>query len=189
MLWAAKLSGRGHIPAPSAAPVAAGSNTFSGTLLGIDPSLRGTGLAIVEFDSVRGCRLINSTTVRNPRQAGLPECLAHIARNVRDYLNQTAIDCVVLEQTIYVQNFQTAQTLGAVRGAAIAVAAMHGYPVYEYAPLRIKQAVVGFGRASKHQVAAMIQRQLGMSKPLPADEADAAAAAYCHAISWRAHNE
>jgi crossover junction endodeoxyribonuclease RuvC len=90
-----------------------------------------------------------------------------------------------LEQTIYVQNFQTAQILGAARGAAISAAAMRNRPVFEYAPLRVKQAVVGAGRASKVQMARTVMALLGHGRTLALDEADAAGVALCHAFTWR----
>jgi crossover junction endodeoxyribonuclease RuvC len=92
---------------------------------------------------------------------------------------------VALEQTIYVQNIRTAQILGAARGAAIAAAALGDLPVFEYPPLRVKQAVVGAGRASKEQMARTVAMLLGLGRSLPSDEADAAGVALCHAYTWR----
>ena len=83
------------------------------------------------------------------------------------------------------QNFQTAQILGAARGAAIAAAALRGLPVFEYPPLRVKQAVAGTGRASKEQLARTVMSLLGHARALAFDEADAAGVALCHAFSWR----
>jgi crossover junction endodeoxyribonuclease RuvC len=92
---------------------------------------------------------------------------------------------VALEQTIYVQNFQTAQILGAARGAAIAAAAIRDLPVFEYPPMRMKQAVAGSGRASKEQLARTVMAILGHGRMLAFDEADAAGIALCHAFTWR----
>jgi crossover junction endodeoxyribonuclease RuvC len=75
--------------------------------------------------------------------------------------------------------------LGAARGAGIAAAAVAGVEVYEYAPLRVKQAVVGFGRASKEQVAGMVAQHCKLKTALPTDESDAVATALCHAFTWR----
>ncbi|MDG2170249.1 MAG: crossover junction endodeoxyribonuclease RuvC, partial [Opitutales bacterium] len=83
----------------------------------------------------------------------------------------------------YVQNFQTAQILGAACGAAIAAAAVLEKPVFEYPPLRIKQAVVGYGRASKQQVAQTVKQMLVLEEALAFDEADAAGVALCHAFT------
>ena len=102
-----------------------------------------------------------------------------------DFIDKHQLLHVAIEQTIYVQNFQTAQILGAARGAAIAVASMRGLPVFEYAPLRIKQAVAGAGRASKEQVARTICSITGTDLIDRLDESDAAAVALCHAYTWR----
>jgi crossover junction endodeoxyribonuclease RuvC len=115
----------------------------------------------------------------------MPECLAAIHRAVERYLADLDPAHVALEQTIYVQNFQTAQILGAARGAAIAAAALREKPVFEYAPRRVKQAVVGRGGAAKDQVARTVMGLLGHGRPLAFDEADAAAVALCHAYTWR----
>ena len=85
-----------------------------------------------------------------------------------------------------VQNFQTAQILGAARGAAMAAAALQECEIFEYAPLRVKQAVVGAGRASKEQMARTVMSMLGHGRTLAFDEADAAGVALCHALTWRA---
>jgi crossover junction endodeoxyribonuclease RuvC len=111
--------------------------------------------------------------------------LAEIHRAVTAIMDGFAVRHVALEQTIYVQNFQTAQILGAARGAAIAAAALLGKPVFEYPPLRVKQAVVGVGRASKQQMQRTIMALLGHGAPLAPDEADAAGVAVCHALTWR----
>jgi crossover junction endodeoxyribonuclease RuvC len=112
------------------------------------------------------------------------ECLGVINRNVAEILNTYEIDAVAVEQTIYVQNFQTAQILGAARGAAIAAAAVADKPIFEYAPLRVKQAVVGVGRASKEQVARTVMSLTGTGDTLQYDESDAAAVAMCHAFTY-----
>lgn len=140
------------------------------------------------LDFTRGVdqgNLLFSQTLKLKPALSMHQCLGEVARTVTAQLDAYAIDCVALEQTIYVQNFQTAQILGAARGAAIAPVAMRNISLYEYAPLRIKQAVVGFGRASKQQVAGMVKQLLKLKKDLPPDESDAAATALCHALTWR----
>lgn len=192
-LWKAKLEGR-LTTRPSIAPGRASRDQmptptrripFAGCVLGVDPSLRGTGLSVLEFVAGRPPVLLHSRTVCVARSAGMPECLAAIHRGVTEVLSRHAVTHVALEQTIYVQNFQTAQILGAARGAAIAAAAVHGHAVFEYPPLRVKQAVVGFGRASKEQVARTVMALLAHGRVLAPDEADAAAVALTHAFTWR----
>ena len=119
---------------------------YTGHVLGIDPSLRGTGMAIVAFDNGNATLCISRRLRPGPKPA-MSDCLGEIYKAVADFIEDWPVRHVALEQTIYVQNFQTAQILGAARGAAIAAAAVLGKPVFEYPPLRVKQAVVGFGRA------------------------------------------
>jgi crossover junction endodeoxyribonuclease RuvC len=194
-MWAAKLAGK-PLPAPSALPSNGAATAaqavstahrapFSGQVLGIDPSLRGTGLALVEFAPGRSPVLLRCQTLRVPARVPMSGALAEIHRTVTSFIADFSVRHVALEQTIYVQNFQTAQILGAARGAAIAAAAVLGKDIFEYAPLRVKQAVVGAGRASKEQMARTVMALLGHGRPLASDEADAAGVALCHAYTWR----
>jgi crossover junction endodeoxyribonuclease RuvC len=182
-MWKAKLEGRLSTPVSWDTP-GGRRRPFAGRVLGIDPSLRGTGLALIEFGSGRQALLLRARTVRVPARCSMAEALAEIHRAVTEFLDGSDVRHVALEQTIYVQNFQTAQILGAARGAAIAAAALRDKPVFEYPPLRVKQAVVGVGRASKQQMQRTIMALLGHGAPLAADEADAAGVAMCHALTW-----
>jgi crossover junction endodeoxyribonuclease RuvC len=194
-MWAAKLAGK---PMPAALPLPVnGAATalqaqftlhrapFSGQVLGVDPSLRGTGLALIEFTPGRQPVLLRCQTVHVPASRSMAEALAEIHRAITSFLGAFEVRHVALEQTIYVQNFQTAQILGAARGAAIAAVALRERPVFEYPPLRVKQAVVGAGRASKEQMARTVMALLGHGRALASDEADAAGVALCHAFTWR----
>jgi crossover junction endodeoxyribonuclease RuvC len=183
-MWKAKLEGR-SVPASGPVVISLQRPPFHGLVLGIDPSLRGTGLALVEFAPGRQPLLLRCQTVRVAAKHPMAFALAEIHRAVTEFLTGVKVKHVALEQTIYVQNFQTAQILGAARGAAIAAVALHSYPIYEYAPLRVKQAVVGAGRASKEQMARTVMAMLGHGRPLAPDEADAAGVALCHAFTWR----
>jgi crossover junction endodeoxyribonuclease RuvC len=183
-LWKAHLTGQlAPKQWPEPRPRAAGP--FHGRVLGIDPSLRGTGLAVMEFAPGRAPVLLSCRTVRVATKHPMPHCLAEIHRAVTELVSGFGPRHVALEQTIYVQNFQTAQILGAARGAAITAAALHDCAIFEYAPLRVKQAVVGAGRASKEQMARTVMALLGHGRPLAFDEADAAGVALCHAFTWR----
>ncbi|MGF1483785.1 MAG: crossover junction endodeoxyribonuclease RuvC [Opitutales bacterium] len=191
-LWTAKLTGR---PAPAGsvsrtgiqstgwdnAAATPGNAQPQGCILGIDPSLRGTGLAVVRFEGSLQGLLLHSQTLKLPPRLTRPECLAAIARTVAEVVRTHAVEIAAVEETIFVQNDRTAQILGAARGAAIAAAALEGAAVFEYAPKRIKQAVTGRGQASKEQVAKMIGGLLVDAQGLALDESDAAAVAFCHA--------
>jgi crossover junction endodeoxyribonuclease RuvC len=187
-MWKAKIEGRAR---PSAGvqtgpgAFALKRTPFDGQVLGIDPSLRGTGLALVEFVPGRQPVLLRCQTVRVAAKHPMAYALGEINRSVADFLDGAAVRHVALEQTIFVQNIQTAQILGAARGAAIAAAAFRELPVFEYPPLRVKQAVVGAGRASKEQMARTVMAMLGHGRTLAPDEADAVGVALCHALTWR----
>ena len=184
-LWAAHIARGGHKAAPRGTGSVTLGKQFRGRVLGIDPSLRGSGFAVLDYGDGNSVQIIESATLKLHRKLSMPECLGAIGNQVDDFLNQHSVDHVAVEQTIYVQNFQTAQILGAARGAAIAAAAMRGLPIFEYAPLRVKKAVVGKGRASKEQVARTVQNITGTDFELRFDESDAAAVALCHAFTWR----
>ena len=184
-MWKAKLEGKLSSPSKGFADRSMQRVPFDGIVLGIDPSLRGTGLALIEFRPGRSPVLLRSRTVRVPASRSMAFALAEIHRAVLSFLKDFSVRHVCLEQTIYVQNFQTAQILGAARGAAIAAAALEGLEIFEYPPLRVKQAVVGMGRASKEQMARTVMGLLALGAPLASDEADAAGVALCHAFTWR----
>lgn len=191
-MWKAKLAGE-TLPASGARRAAAVPSLpmnlqrvpFDGLVLGVDPSLRGTGLAVIEFKGGRQPVMLRCVTVKVKPKVPMPEALAEIHRAVTAMVNDFQLTHVALEQTIFVQNFQTAQILGAARGAAIAAAAIHELPIFEYPPLRVKQAVVGAGRASKEQMARTVMGLLGHGAQLGYDEADAVGVALCHAFTWR----
>lgn len=183
-LWKSKIEGR-LSPARRPDVTSLHRTQFHGRVLGIDPSLRGTGLALLEFVPGRQPVLLRCQTVRVAVKIPLAHCLAEIHRGVAAMVAEFDPRHVALEQTIYVQNFQTAQILGAARGAAITAASLEGKEIYEYAPLRVKQAVVGAGRASKEQMARTVMAMLGHGRTLAFDEADAAGVALCHAFTWR----
>lgn len=185
-LWADYVA-RGGPAAVKASSAQSGqrvSGRFTGTILGIDPSLRGSGFAVLEYRSAEAIRILETATLKLKPSITQIDCLGAIGNQVEDFIDRHPIRHVAIEQTIYVQNFQTAQILGMARGVAIGVAAMRGLPVFEYAPLRVKQAVVGAGRASKEQVARTLKQLIGKDFDLRYDESDAAAVALCHAFTW-----
>lgn len=184
-LWAEHIARGGGRSATAVKAVPLKTVQFEGLVLGIDPSLRGSGFAVLDYTPHRDVRVLETTTLKLKSDISQIECLGAISHQVEDFIDQHEIKHVAIEQTIYVQNFQTAQILGAARGAAIAAASMRGLPVFEYAPLRIKQAIVGAGRASKEQVARTLQSITGTDLTSRLDESDAAAVALCHAYTWR----
>ena len=172
------------LPRAKAGPAIKTGARFRGQLLGIDPSLRGMGLAIVDVQGTDRFRLIESRTLKLRKELSMGECLGEIAKAVSDTIKRFDLTHAAIEETIYVQNFRTAQTMGVARGAAIGVASMLGLKLFEYSPLSIKKSVTGFGRASKEQVSKQTQALLRLEKALPFDGADAVAVALCHRLCW-----
>lgn len=155
-------------------------NLLGKKVLGIDPSLRGTGLAILEKEAKNKIILHFSKTIKIPKSFTEYECLGKIFSTILEIINSYNIAEVAFEKTIFVQNPKIAQIMGAAKGAAIAAISTKTLPITEYAPLRIKKSVVGQGSATKLQVAFMIQNILSLTQQLPPDESDAAATAICH---------
>lgn len=182
-LWAKHLAGQGK-KSPLSDPKALLRKTpYTGRILGIDPSLRGTGLAILECQGTSQ-KLLHSETLKLPPKIPSIDCLGQIHQSVAYLIDLWKPRHISCEETIYVQNFKTAQIMGAARGAALSAAAIHCTPVFEYAPLRVKQAVVGFGRASKEQMSKTLAQMFGLPFALPYDQSDALGLALCHALTW-----
>jgi crossover junction endodeoxyribonuclease RuvC len=160
-------------------------SAFKGVVMGIDPSLRATGIAVVRFETGSKTSLLHRETVKVPASQSAMHCLARIAERCEAVANAHHPDHIAVEQTIYVQNYRTAMILGSAKGAALAGLARMGLPIHEYPPLRIKQAVVGNGRATKSQVALMVGQLLLNPEWDSADESDAAGAALCHGLTIR----
>ena len=111
----------------------------------------------------------------------MPARLSRISRALEELMAAHHPDCVAIEDVFYAVNVKSALKLGQVRGVAMLAAASAGLEVSEYAPLSIKSAVVGYGKAEKHQVQQMVARLLRLDEiPEPADAADALAIAICH---------
>ena len=148
-------------------------------ILAIDPSLRCTGFAVLE--KVAGkARALEYGTIRNAASLLQSRCLVAIRQRVDALITEHSPVCVVFEGVIFVQSHRTAIALGAARGAALVAAAEKGLPIYEYAPRRVKQSVVGRGGAQKDQVAFMVRALLGLTETPQADAADALAIGLTH---------
>ncbi len=149
-------------------------------ILGIDPSLRGTGYGVIRMAKPHPETLTHGT-IACPAAWGHSRCLVKIAETLRDVIRQHRPVICVMEGLFFAQNLQTALVMGEARGAAMVVAAEAGLEIYEIAARRVKQAVVGYGAAQKHAVAKMVQRLLHLPTPPAPDAADALALALAHA--------
>ena len=150
-------------------------------VLGIDCGGEYTGYGVVEQDESDHLRCIAFGAVRlNPKRP-LPERLSQIFRELREVIDEHRPEFAAIEDVFYAVNAKSALKLGQVRGVALLVASECGLPVAEYAPLAIKSAVVGYGKADKVQVQHMVARLLKLdSLPEPQDASDALAIAICH---------
>jgi crossover junction endodeoxyribonuclease RuvC len=149
-------------------------------IFGIDPGSQRTGYGCIEQIGSRH-RLVICGSLTGPARAAFPDKLKAIHTGLHSLLAQHRPDCVVVENIFHARNVRSALKLGHARGVVLLAAAEAGIPVAEYAPAEIKRAVVGYGRAEKHQVQQMIKLLLGLdAAPAPHDVADALAVAICH---------
>lgn len=149
-------------------------------ILGVDPSLRGTGYGILRVER-GGARLVTCGTVRCPANWTRSRCLLAIATTLRDVLRAHPAEVCVIEGWFHAQNLQTALIMGEARGAALAATAEAGLDIFELAPRKVKQAIVGYGAAQKLAVAKMVQRLLALAELPAPDAADALALALAFA--------
>jgi crossover junction endodeoxyribonuclease RuvC len=149
-------------------------------IFGLDPSLRSTGYGIIAVEG-RTTRALAYGVIRNADKIVPSRCLVAIHQQVTDLVQEYQPDSAAVEGIIYLQNYQTAITLGSARGSAILALAQAGLPIFEYAPRRVKAAATGRGGAQKAQVGFMIRAMLGLTETPPPDAADALAVALTHA--------
>ncbi len=157
-------------------------------VLSIDPALRNTGYAVVERIApdprIRGGKVdfkaLTYGVIKNQPKLRQSGCLVRIREQLKDVIDEFSPEVCAVEGVIFVQSYKTAITMGAARGAAILAAAEHGMEVFEYAPKRVKQAVVGRGAADKQQVAFMMRALLHLTETPPHDAADALAIGLAH---------
>ena len=148
-------------------------------ILGIDGSLRGTGLAVIEWEGNHG-RALHGEVVRVPAKEPHSECLRRIRERVEALIAEYGVEAAALEAGFCFRNAKTSLVLGEVRGACISACAAAGVPIFEYSPKRAKQNITGWGQAPKEQVARMVMSMLSMSECPPDDVTDAYAIALCH---------
>lgn len=148
------------------------------TILAVDPSLRSTGYAVLCRDTEVHC--LRFGTIRSTAALCLSRCLLSIHQNIVQLIAEHSPVSLAIEAIIFVQNHRTAISMGGVHGAVLLSAAEQGLPVHEYAPRKVKQAVVGYGAAEKRQVAFMVRSILGLAETPSKDAADAIAIGLCH---------
>lgn len=150
-------------------------------VLGIDPGTATTGYGLVRQLSGRQVELVDYGVIRTPANQPMAERLRQLYHDLSAIIAKYAPDEAAVEELFFSRNVTTALSVGQARGVAILAAAEAGLPVHEYKPREVKQAVVGYGNASKEQVQQMVRVLLNIDEvPRPDDAADAVAVAICH---------
>lgn len=172
-----RVAGRGRAPDDAGLAVTPSPGLPAGAIvLGIDPSLRGTGWGVVRVNEPEAV-FVASGTIRCPASWQRSRCLAEISRIIGAVVAEHRPAICASEGLFYAQNLQTALIMGEARGASLASVAMAGIEIFEIAPRKVKQAIVGYGAAQKVAVAKMIQRRLSLAELPDPDAADALALA------------
>ena len=149
-------------------------------IMGIDPGLAAMGWGFISAQN-QEVKQVEFGSIRTTSRLALPERLHKIHLNLKELARKYQPDALAIEEIIFSSNQLTAIQVAQARGVAILAFAEMGIKVYEYSPLQIKQAVSGYGRASKEQVQKMLMRLLNLRKPpVPTHSADALATALCH---------
>ncbi|HKS29149.1 MAG TPA: crossover junction endodeoxyribonuclease RuvC [Pyrinomonadaceae bacterium] len=149
-------------------------------VLGIDPGSETTGWGVVEAEG-RKLKLVEFGVVRASARENFPARLLKISNGIEEIIARLRPDACSVEEAFYAANVKTALKLGQVRGVVLVAAERARVEVNEYSPRLVKQTVVGYGNAEKHQVQEMVRVLLALqSVPEPHDAADALANAICH---------
>ena len=147
--------------------------------MGIDPGTNVTGYGVIEKQRT-GFKEILHGEIKVAKNQQLSQRLKHIFNELTVVIEKSNPDMMALEDIFYGKNVKSLIKQGHARGVILLAASVKGLPVYEYSPLEIKKAVVGYGRAEKSQIQQMVKVILGLSALPPEDAADALAIAICH---------
>ena len=153
-------------------------------VLGIDPGSRITGYGVIEKRK-NGLVELARGEIKPAGRSPLSVALAAIYEQLLEVVDRLSPDAISIEDIFYGKNVKSLIRQGHVRGVAVLAGAMRRIPVFEYTPLEIKQAVVGYGRAEKSQVQKMVKAILQLSDMPSVDAADALAVAICHINSLK----
>jgi crossover junction endodeoxyribonuclease RuvC len=156
--------------------------------LGVDPGTATVGYAVVTEERGK-LHLEVCSVITTPPEMPFPVRLSRIFHGLSDIIAKYHPQDVAVEELFFARNARTAIAVGQGRGVVLLAAAEAGLEVGEYTPMQVKQAVQGYGSATKHQVGEMVRLLLGLAAvPRPDDAADAAAIAICHLHSSRIHS-
>ena len=152
-------------------------------ILGVDPGIATVGFAVLDAEK-RSQRLLTCGVITTPAKTQLSSRLDQIYRDLNELIAQFHPEVMAVEELFFSNNITTGIAVAHARGIILCTAAKSGIPLFEYTPMQVKQAVVGYGLAEKRQVMDMVRRLLKLKAvPRPDDAADALALAICHARS------
>lgn len=152
-------------------------------ILGIDPGIATIGFGVLDSEKNRH-RLVKCGVISTPAHTSLASRLELIYKDMGDIIEIFKPDAVSIEELFFNTNITTGIAVAHGRGVILLACQQAGLKIYEYTPLQVKQAVVGYGRAEKSQVMDMVRRICNLpAAPKPDDAADAVALALCHARS------
>ncbi len=155
-------------------------------VLGVDPGTAITGYGLVREQEDGGLSIVDYGVILTPPQSPMPERLLLLNRKLREIILLHRPVSGAVEKLFFQRNVRTALAVGQARGVILLSMAETSLNVFEYTPLQVKQAVVGYGGAGKQQVQEMVRAILGLSEiPQPDDAADSLAIAICHIHSNR----
>lgn len=152
-------------------------------ILGVDPGVATVGYGIVDCRS-GNFRCLEYGCITTPAHTLLEDRLSEIYAGILELIDRHRPDCMSVEELFFQNNQKTAVDVAQARGVILLAANQRHVPIYEYTPLQVKSAVVGYGRAEKQQVMYMVRQYLHLREtPKPDDAADAIAIAICHGSS------
>jgi crossover junction endodeoxyribonuclease RuvC len=155
-------------------------------VIGIDPGTAITGYGLLEELPDGSLKVLDYGAILTPSDLPMPERLLLLYGQLKELLLLHRPDSGAVEKLFFARNVRTALSVGQARGVVLLALAEGRVALHEYTPLEVKQAVVGYGGADKHQVQQMVRALLGLSElPEPDDAADALAVAICHIHSAR----
>lgn len=154
-------------------------------IIGIDPGSLYCGYGIIESGTNNSYVYITSGNIEISGKKPLDKRLKEIYDALLDVIKTYRPDVAVIEKVFFAKSVRSALSLGHVRGISLLAAVKEGLSIYEYSPLEVKKAVVGYGRAEKSQIQAMVKNILKIDTSLSYDSADALALSICHLNTMR----
>ena len=158
-------------------------------ILGLDPGLARLGWGLLQYDGVR-MGAVDYGVLTTEAHTDLPTRLVQLYEGVTDLIKRYEPDQIALEELFFAKNVTTAISVGEARGITLLACRQATNQLYEYTPMQIKQALVGYGKAEKQQIQQMVKLLLRLDEiPKPDDAADGLAIAICHANTARMHHQ